>query len=150
MRTPGVARELLALEENGKIIPKRAVEWARRNTNSELHSALEWDDAVAGEAYRIAQVRQLISVFVLPEQAGARQFVSLSVDRVDGGGYRRMEQVLHQPDLRTVLLQDAFNDLERMRAKYSMLQELARVWEAAEAARKRPPRVGRGRPKRPR
>lgn len=140
MNRENVANELLALERNGLIKPTEAVQWARVHTNSHLHQALEWDDAVAGEAYRVQQVRSLIAVFVEPVHH-ARQFVSLSVDRVEGGGYRRIEQVMNQQDLRSILLQDALHELERMREKYQALQELDKVWAAAGEVQKK-----RGRP----
>jgi hypothetical protein len=147
MNKENVASELLRLERGGLIQPKAAVEWARAHPSSALHAELEWDDAVAGEQYRIQQVRQLVAIFVNP-QTLTRQYVSLSVDRVEGGGYRRIEQVLGQQDLRTVLLQDALHELQRMQAKYAELQELDKVWAAA--AQVQPPQPGkrpRGRPK---
>jgi len=129
MRQPGVAKELLALERNGLIRAKEAVEWARRHPRSDLHAALEWDDSTAAELYRIQQVRSLIAIFIEPVHQ-TRQFVSLSIDRVEGGGYRRIESVMNTPTLRQTLLEDALHDLERAKEKYQMLQELDAVWAA--------------------
>ena len=62
-----IKQELLALQQaspDKAIHPARAVQWARRNTSSALHNALEWDDEKAAEEYRISQVRGLIHVHV--------------------------------------------------------------------------------------
>jgi hypothetical protein len=134
MRQPGVAKELLALERNGLIRAREAVEWARRHPRSELHAALEWDDSTAAEQYRIQQVRSLIAIFIEPTHQ-TRQFVSLSIDRVEGGGYRRIESVMNTPTLRQTLLEDALHDLERAKEKYQMLEELDRVWAAVAQVR---------------
>lgn len=142
MNREGVATELLGLRRNDLIVPSEAVKWARGHPSSALYASLEWDDSVAGEQYRIQQVRQLIAVFIEPVH-NVRQYVSLSVDRVEGGGYRDINSVMNTPDLRTTLLQDALHELERARNKYAMLTELDRVWVAVEAVQKRP----RGRPK---
>jgi hypothetical protein len=61
--------------------------------------------------------------------------VSLSIDRVQGGGYRSLDDVVAIPDLRQVLLEDAFRELGRIQAKYQRVQELASVWEVTERAR---------------
>ena len=148
MNRTNVAAELLRLERGGLIQPKAAVEWARAHPSSALYAELEWDDSIAAEAYRIQQVRQLVAIFVNP-QTLTRQYVSLSVDRVEGGGYRRIESVMNTPDLRTVLLQDALHELERMQAKYKELQELDRVWVAVAQVREEPPPAPRRKPGRP-
>lgn len=144
MRREGIASELLALQRNEMLVPSEAVKWARSHPDSELHAALEWDDEVAGEQYRIQQVRQLVAIFISP-QHNVRQYVSLSVDRVEGGGYRTIESVMNAPDLRTIMLNDALHDLERVQAKYATLTELSKVWRVVEEVKKRP----RGRPKAP-
>jgi len=142
MNKENVASELLRLERGGLIKPVEAVAWARGHPQSALYAELEWDDSIAGEQYRIQQVRQLIQVFVEPVHQ-TRQFVSLSIDRVGGGGYRRIESVMGQQDLRTILLKDAFSELGRMQERYQALTELDRVWAAADAARKGPPKGGK-------
>lgn len=123
--------ELLALKrDDGLILASAAEEWARTHPESALHKSLQWDDAIAGHEYRLMQVRRLISIHIVSE-AGERQVVSLSIDRTKpAGGYRDLDDVLPQPDLRDVLLQDALAELERVQAKYSRLQELNEVWAA--------------------
>lgn len=135
-RTDSIADELLALrDKDGKINAAGAVEWARANAKSHLYAALEWDDAVAGERYRVWQMRSLIAVHIVDDE-GARRFVSLSVDRAEGG-YRPINEVLARIDLRQVMLQDALTELERVQKKYKHLQELDEVWRARDKVDRR-------------
>lgn len=131
--------ELLALQEKtGILVPKKVVDWARKNKNSALHASLEWDNDKAGEEYRIWQVRRLVAIHIINKDQKHRELISLSIDRINpGGGYRHIDTVMRSPDLRAIALQDAFNDLARIQAKYEHLQELAHVWEEVERAKKR-------------
>lgn len=45
---------------NGGVLTPRAVVEASRNKKAVLHGEFEWDDAVAGESWRIQQARYLI------------------------------------------------------------------------------------------
>jgi hypothetical protein len=139
-RVKNIAAELLALRTaEGVISAPDAVRWARDNPQSALHGALTWDDAEAGQRYRIWQVRSLIAVHVV-DANGGRAFVSLSVDR-GAGGYRPLPEVLSRVDLRAVMLADALEDLERVQRKYERLAELTEVWAAKDkVARRRKPR----------
>lgn len=128
-RTDSISSELLKLkDDDGKINPAAVVKWARRNTRSHLHAVLNWDDADAGEKYRIWQVRSLISVHIV-DNDGGRRFVSLSIDRQEGG-YRPIGEVMERVDLRQVMLDDALNELNRVQARYKHLTELSEVWVA--------------------
>ena len=128
-RTDSISSELMALkDDDGKINPSKVVKWARRNTRSQLHAALTWDDAVAGEKYRIWEVRSLIAVHIV-DNDGGRRFVSLSIDRHEGG-YRPIGEVLERVDLREVMLADALADLKRVEQRYKNLSELSEVWQA--------------------
>jgi elongation factor P--beta-lysine ligase len=135
--------ELLTLQhEHGGILQAEAgVAWARDNPASELYHALEWDDIKAGHQHRLTQMRQLIRVHVRTEE-DVRQLISLTIDRVQpGGGYRHIDDVLPVPELRAIMLADAFAELERIRVKYQHLVELANVWLELDRARdrERPP-----------
>lgn len=131
-----IQRELLALvdKRSGTLEVEKAYNWAESHPDSALHAALEWDDEVAGREWRCQQIRRLIAVHVVDDQ-GDRVLVSLSVDRVSGQGYRTVDSVARNRDLRSCMLQDALNELQRCQAKYERLQELAGVWEEAGKAR---------------
>lgn len=135
-RTDGLAAELLKLQNgDGKINPADVVKWARRNKRSKLYASLTWDDEIAGEKYRIWQVRELIAVHIT-EPDGGRRFVSLSIDRVEGG-YRSLSDIIARQDLRQVMIEDALHELERVQRKYDRLQELEPVWAATQNVRRR-------------
>lgn len=138
-KTDALAAELVALQnEAGLIQPKVVVAWARRHRNSRLHAELEWDDEVAGEKYREQQVRSLIAVHIVGEH-NVRRFISLSLDRVEGGGYRELKDIVQVPNLRECMLEDALHELERMQLKYGRLKELEKIWDAAATVRRRRP-----------
>ena len=129
-----IKSELLGLQHSDPqnvLRVETVVQWARENPDSLLHRAIEWNDVRAAEAHRYHQVRQLIAVHVLSDE-GAPLVVSLSIDRKAGGGYRDLSDVGRVPELRAVMLQDALDELERVREKYARVQELSKVWEEAE------------------
>lgn len=111
------------------------VEWAQANSESALHRSIQWDDRKAAHEYRLWQVRQLITIHVVQEDS-TPLLVSLSIDRIEGGGYRSISDVLPVPDLRAIMLADALAELQRVQAKYQRVEELQRVWQEAESARR--------------
>jgi hypothetical protein len=130
-----IKTELLAIRKNGILQPDRVIEWAAKHPNSALHASLEWDDGKAAHEYRLEQVRKLIRIHVVTVE-GTREMLSLSIDRINpGGGYRSIDIILSEPDLRAIALKDAFDDLERVKAKYQWLTELAAVWKAVDKAK---------------
>jgi hypothetical protein len=138
-RLDTIAAELLALRtEQGVINPSEVVRWARANADSRLHGALNWDDEVAAERYRIWQVRSLISVHIV-DVDGGRKFVSLSIDRAGGhsGGYRPISEVMDDETLRDVMLKDAMAELERVQKRFEKLKELSAVWEELHKVKRR-------------
>lgn len=138
-RTNAIADELLALKsESGVVNPAAAVEWARKNKKSTLHANLEWDNSIAGERWRVSQVRQLIAIHIVDAEGG-RRFVSLSIDRKHDGsnGYRSLDDIVARPDLREIMLKDALAELERVQERYKKLTELQPVWEQAAVVRER-------------
>lgn len=136
-RTKAMTEEAEALrDDNGMIHAKRVVQWARRNRKSAWHAHLEWDDKVAGELHRIDQVRQFIQIHV-NDPVGFRRYVSLSIDRTAGGGYRAASEVLSRQDLRAVMLDDAIDDVNRLRRLYVHLRELQPIWDCIDRLKPR-------------
>lgn len=127
--------ELQSLSKGGLLKPEAVVNHAR-DPSSALHACFEWDDTVAAHQHRLWQARQLIvRVTVVPAKGRepVQAFVSLSDDRQDeGGGYRATVSVMSDPARRAQLLAEAMADLDRLRAKYRGLEELAAVFQAAE------------------
>lgn len=132
-----IEQELAKIQGNNEIINAGdVVAWAKNNPESALYACFEWDDPTAGAEYRLWQARRLIALHIVTAE-GERKTVSLSVDRSRGGGYRKIDDVVRVPDLRERMLQDALNDLRRVRAKYNSLSELAAVFKEIDKADKK-------------
>lgn len=127
--------ELQAIEERDGILkPEAVVEYAK-NPETELHKHFTWDDSEAGQRYRVWQARKLIRVTVTMVNTGEKQieavaFVSLTIDRNHGGGYRSIANVLTDSELKARMLNDALKELQIFRKKYAELKELAAVFDA--------------------
>lgn len=136
-----VQKELkqIAKQAGGILRPEAVVERAS-DPESALHEHFTWDDTKAAQEYRLWQARQIIrvSVVVLDEEnEPVRTYVSLTTDRKNvGGGYRPIEVVLSDEEMREQMLADAFADLKMLREKYKRLKELSEVFAAAAAAQK--------------
>jgi hypothetical protein len=133
-----VQQELEAIrEEMGGILrAEDVVRFAQNNPDSALHRRFTWDDSVAAVQHRLNEARSIIRVhvFILPGSTQTiRTYVSLHSDRQQaGGGYRSIGEVMRDTDRRKMLLRDALRELERWKAKYSGLKELAKVFASAQ------------------
>ena len=118
------------------LMPEEVVQWAHDHPDSALHGSFDWDDTEAARKYRIWQARQIISFNVIKEH-GVRQFISLTVDRVRGGGYRNTQSVARHKEMREVMLADALGELKRIKEKYRHLVEFAAVFAEIDKADRR-------------
>jgi len=124
--------ELIRRKHKGILNPKDVVEFAR-NSDTALHQEFEWNDKIAGDAYRILQAREVIRTRVTvltPDTKPVRAYVSLPNDRKSNGGYRRINDVLEKPAWREQLLKNAMADMRAFQTKYAVLKELANVFSA--------------------
>lgn len=129
-----IGQELDALRAtSGLLLPEEVVAWAQGHPESALHSQFEWDDSEAARAWRIWQARRVIAVYIVSDE-GERTVVSLSIDRKASGGYRDVQDVLKDDELRKVLVRDALAELKRVKAKYEHIKELASVYAEIEKA----------------
>lgn len=129
-----IKAELAKIAEAGIINPRDVVEFAR-NPKTALHSRFEWDDTEAGHQWRLHQARNMLRVYVevLPNaEEVTRGYVSLTTERVAGGDYRAMVDVLSDATLYQQLLDDALTQLHNMKARYGRLKELQAVWASVE------------------
>jgi hypothetical protein len=139
-------------EHNGRVPPEAVVEFAR-DENTALHAEFEWDDTEAAHQFRLEQARKIIrlNIEVLETPNGNVRmpvFVSLVSDRRGGGGYRALTDVMSNAEMRAQLLQQAIDELQRVRRKYESLRELAPVFAALDrvarnASRRRNRRAAR-------
>jgi len=135
-----VAEELrrLAYTHGGPIDAELVVDVADRNKKSALYAFFRqhypWDDAK--QMQRLAKLEAarcvICSVKILPSVAEALN-CSVLVRQFHGelgGGYYDIETVAHDERLREELLAAALRDLLAIKARYSMLKELAAVFAA--------------------
>lgn len=124
-------------ERDGSVTPQAVVEDARPE-DSVLHSAFEWNDEKAAEAYRIHQAGQLIRcIVVVPEKKEVKEPVRLFINTSptdDGqkrvGTYINVRSAMENPVSRSVILSNAKHEMLLFKKKYSQLKELSLVFTA--------------------
>lgn len=125
--------EEIAKKADGILYPAAVVEYAR-NPETALHGEFTWNDTIAAEQWRIQQARQIIRVRIVSQANNPvtiRAYVSLSEDRQNpGGGYRRFQDVMADPELRRQYLRQALKEVEHWRQKFKSLEELDPVFSA--------------------
>lgn len=130
-------------ETQGELTPQHVVDDARPET-SELHHRFEWDDELAGEAYRRTQAAELIrSVriqFAVDSDTSERKYVRAFSSAREAGdaeraGYVPTEELV-QDELATKILLKAFErEIADLKRKYGHLSEFAQMMmSAAESA----------------
>lgn len=132
--------KMIAKRDGGLLRPKAVVDEAR-DAASPLHPAFEWNDAIAGEKYRLEQAQRLIRSFKIVQNDGEKKFerpvfVGLSVDRISDSGdnpYRLTDDLQKYPDLLAIAERDALEQLRGMKERYGHLKRLNDVWSAIEA-----------------
>jgi hypothetical protein len=128
--------ELARIGRKRKALRPAYVVDASRPPDAPLHGAFEWDDSIAGESYRVEQAKSLLRHLVVVRigdgpVAPVRAFVSVeSTDKSAQPQYVKTVDALRHPRRRSEVLQQALDDLNSWRRKYSRLKELARVFDA--------------------
>jgi hypothetical protein len=143
-------QELMELSRinDGLLNPHDVVEFAR-SPHTALHSKFDWDDSVAGHNWRLHQARMLINVLVtvLPQvDKEVRAFVSVQSDRNREGGYRTTQSVLADAELRSILLDQYYRDMQAFISRFHLLNEAAKVIRVMEMELARQPQKKKGRP----
>lgn len=111
-----------------------------------LHPEFQWDNTIAGHEWRKHQARNIINAIKLvpveqeesepqigevelkvPEE-GVRGFFKIT----PRDNYESIVQIMSESDKRAALLKVALSELEAFQKKYSILTELAEVFEAIE------------------
>ncbi|MFW6275032.1 MAG: hypothetical protein ACOC2M_00195 [bacterium] len=136
-----IKEELILLTKNGILNPHDVVEYAK-NPETHLHSKFEWDNTKAAHEYRLEQARKTIRLHLNViqtndnEEKVTRYFISLKEDRIPGGGYRTMNSVLSDSEKREKLLDEALQELIRIRMKYQDLNELSEIFSKIDKLKK--------------
>jgi hypothetical protein len=118
-------------DEQGKLTPQLVVDTARDEAHP-LHARFEWDDEVAGEAYRKVQAQQLIrSVRVVREVPAEEEETAVrafhSVPRPDGPTYVPVEEVAQDEFVRELVIRQAEREWKQLLRRYRHLTEFLGV-----------------------
>lgn len=119
-------------DEHGRLTPQAVVDTARTEDHP-LHDRFEWDNQVAGEAYRLDQARRLIrSVRVTYREADEREAARTvrafhAVRDEQGTAYRPVEEIRDNPLLAKLVLQDMERQWKQLMRQYGHLDEFSRM-----------------------
>lgn len=119
-----IGEELQRIESRHGLIDPHVVLDASRPDDAPLHDHFEWDDAVAGEKWRLEQSRALIrSVEIIHETTEARVPAFVNVSSV--GGYVSAATVQNRPDLYHEALREYRSRIAAAATQLEKLEELA-------------------------
>jgi hypothetical protein len=145
-------RELDALKAKApnRVLTPQAVVAAARKKTSALHKYFTWSQKEAAEKYLLWEARRVIIAYVTVEITSSgpvktRGYVSLTTDRVNGGGYRAVSDVLSDDEMAQQMLDDALAELEVFSSKYRRVQQLRPVFDAIEEVARKPSRKQKSR-----
>lgn len=130
-----VFKHLKTLEVNGEVSKQAFVDSAR-DENSEMHTLFEWDDAIAGEKYRLHQANVIIkSIRVSVSDNGADDAPKVAAyvlpERSEKkSGYMEIHKALEDTRSRDALLRSAKMECEWFVSKYKNLDEAAQIIKA--------------------
>jgi hypothetical protein len=118
-------------EREGYLTPQVVVEDARP-ANSVLHDRFEWDDAVAAEAHRIDQARNLLrSVrvqYVEPDGGVGSTRAFVSIERPPSPReYIPVEEVRQDSELTAIALRDAEREWRSLYSRFKHLEEFLAI-----------------------
>ena len=129
--------ELDLLVREDKLNAEDVYEYAKKHPESCLHDRFEWDKDKAAHEYNLNLAMKIIQEYrwryttTENEVVQTRKWVSLNDDRIDGGGYRDIQDVLSSKVMRRKLLQEAIQSLEMWRTRFIVLEkELKPVFDA--------------------
>lgn len=119
-------------DSHGKLTPSLVVEEAREESHP-LHNRFEWDNKVAGEAYRRQQAHELIrSVRVVYREAtdkdearSVRAFHAVRSE--DDYVYEPAEKVAGDPLLQKIVLRDMEREWRQLVRRYGQFEEFLKL-----------------------
>lgn len=124
----------------GELTPQLVVDEARPK-DAPLHDRFEWDNKVAGEAYRRVQAQQLIRsvrIEYTSEPAGERKFIRGFHSLRESGdterdGYAPTEEIVQDELSTRILLRQCEREIADLKRKYGHLAEFAELIRGAVA-----------------
>lgn len=113
------------LEKISDISNISVLEYAKENTNSELHKCFEWDDSIASEKYRLIQASQVISSisFIIQEEPLKKQkaYYSIKTEEKDIRTFKNIKDILENDEEYKALCEKAKRELENCKNNYNDL-----------------------------
>lgn len=127
-----------AVESLQRRTPEALVEKARGD-NGDLHGLFEWDDAKAGHAHRLHQARQVMAALVIytPHKPGEPQRALIHTRVYTAPQYERVEVALADSAIHAEMVRKALAELSQWKNRHAHLTELAPIFTAIDAAKKR-------------
>jgi hypothetical protein len=125
-------------EKHGELVPQTVVDEARPK-GAPLHERFEWNDKIAGDAYRCVQAAEIIrSVRIRFDVDGERKFTRGFVSAresgdTDRGGYVPTEEIVEDDLALQILLRELKREIVDLQRKYGHLKEFAGVLKEAVA-----------------
>lgn len=119
-------------DQHGRLTPTLVVDTAR-DPSHPLHSRFEWDDSVAGEAWRRHQAHELIrSVKVTYAEADdtspEKKVRAFHAVRTEAGHvYEPAEKVAADPFLSQLVLRDMEREWQQLKRRYQEFEEFWRM-----------------------
>lgn len=130
--------ESIRKRNGGRLTPASVLQFAEARRKSAIYAAIEkaglWDDAAAAAKARLFFCQHLIiraKVLLLTngKPKPYRAYVSVLSGR-GGGEYDSTFELMQSEDGREAILETAMAELRAFKRKYSMLKELAPVFES--------------------
>ena len=115
-------------DEHRRLTPAAVVDTARPAEHP-LHDRFEWDDAVAGEAYRLDQARRLIrSVRVTFKEADERDAAKTvrafhAIRDEAGMAYKPTDEIVESEFLTKIVMQDMQREWQQLKRRYAHFAE---------------------------
>lgn len=119
-------------DQHGKLTPDLVVDVAREPSHP-LHHRFEWDDAVAGEAWRREQAHRLIQkvkvVYREADESGPARSIRAfhPIRKEDGHVFEPVEKVLQDPFMRQLRMRDMEREWTTLRRKYEEFEEFSEM-----------------------
>ena len=119
---------------DGRLHARAVRDAVRGNPRHPLRPFFTWSRNAALDKLQVIEARRLIRHVYLTNPAGdfkpaAPEYVSLDRDRLQGGGYRPLAQVVQRKDLLDSLKQTAVRELRDWIRRYRLLKDLHDVMQ---------------------
>ena len=119
--------------ENGTITNTAFLDYSR-DEDSETHCLFEWDDAKAGELYRLSVSTRIINqsqiVYTEKEDSEPQKYIAfVNVDSERDAKYMNIVTALSNEESKDLIISRIKRDLESMKKKYKSIKEFADLLE---------------------